>query len=92
MSFRLLYLPRIVKDLRKLDPAVRDAVRMALERIAADPSIGKPLLHSLKGYRSFRTSSYRIIYKIRKKELIVLVVAIGHRREIYEALRKLLKK
>ena len=92
MSYRLLYLPRVLKDLRKLDPAVRSAARKALERIACDPSVGKPLLYSLKGYYSFRTSGYRIIYKVRKRELIVLVVAVGHRREVYEGLRKLLGK
>ena len=92
MTCKLLYLPRVRRDLKKLDPTVRRAVRKALERIAADPLIGKPLLYSLKGHYSFRTSTYRIIYKVRRKELIVLVVAVGHRREVYEALRKLLGK
>lgn len=92
MSYRLFYLPRVLKDLRKLDPSIRSAVKKALERIASDPEVGKPLLYSLKGYYSFRTSSYRIIYKVRKKELIVLVVAVGHRREVYDSLRKLLGK
>ena len=92
MSYRLLYLPRVLKDLRKLDPSIRSAAKKALERIASDPAVGKPLLYSLKGYYSFRTSSYRIIYKVRKKELIVLVVAVGHRREVYDSLRKLLGK
>jgi mRNA interferase RelE/StbE len=55
-------------------------------------TLGKPLLYSLKDYCSFRTSSYRIIYRVRKKELIILVVAVGHRSEVYEALRKLLRK
>ncbi len=90
VSYRLVYLPRVLKDLKRLDPHIRKAVRSALERIASDPSLGKPLLYSLKGYHSFRTSSYRIIYSVRKNELIVLVVAVGHRREVYEALRKLL--
>jgi mRNA interferase RelE/StbE len=92
VSYRLLYLPRVLKDLRKLDPAIRGAVKKALERIASNPSVGKSLLYSLKGCYSFRTSSYRIIYRVRKKELVVLVVAVGHRREVYEGLRKLLGK
>ena len=90
MSYRLVYLPRVLKDLRRLDPHIRKAVRSALDRISHDPSLGKPLLYSLRGCHSFRTSSYRIIYTVRKKELLVLVVAVGHRREVYEALRKLL--
>lgn len=92
MTYRLRYLPRTRKDIKRLDPAVRGAVKKALEKIAADPSTGKPLLYSLKGYHSFRTTTYRIIYKIRRKELLVLVVAVGHRREVYESLRKLLGK
>ena len=92
MTYRLRYLPRVLKDIKRLDPTVREAVKKALEKIAADPSSGKPLLYSLKGCHSFRTNTYRIIYKVRRKELIVLVVAVGHRREVYEGLRKLLGK
>jgi mRNA interferase RelE/StbE len=92
VAYRLLYLPRVRKDLRKLDPGLRSTVRKALEQIVADPDIGKPLHYSLKGYHSFRTSSYRIIYRIRRKEIQVLVVMIGHRREVYQALRDLLGK
>ena len=92
MAYRLLYLPRVRKDIRKLDPGLRETVRKALEQISKDPEIGKSLQYSLKGYHSFRTSSYRIIYRVSRKEVQVLVVMIGHRREVYEALRDLLGK
>lgn len=92
MAYNLRYLPRVRKDIRKLDPSLRKTVRMALEQIAADPDIGRPLQYSLKDYRSFRTSSYRIIYRVYRKEVRVLVVMAGHRREVYEALKNLLGK
>jgi len=63
-----------------------------LEQISADPDIGTSLQYSLKDYHSFRTSSYRIIYRVLRKEVLVLVVMIGHRREVYKALRDLLGK
>ena len=92
MAYKLLYLPRVRKDIRKFDPSLKRTILKALERISTNPEIGKPLQSSLKGYYSFRTSSYRIIYKIVRKEIQILVVMIGHRREVYESLRELLGK
>lgn len=90
ITYKLLYTARAQKDISKLDPSVRKIVKNALERISNDPSLGKPLTHSLKGYYSFRISDYRIIYEISSKDITLLVVAVGHRRNIYEKLKHLI--
>lgn len=63
----------------------------AVVSLAVDPARGKPLSHELAGLRSHRTSDYRIVYRAKSGELLVLVVAVGHRREIYKRLGELLR-
>lgn len=56
----------------------------ALAAIAEEPeALGKPLHGGLKGLRSYRFGSYRILYQVLRARLIVVVVDLGHRREIY---------
>ena len=89
MPFRLMYLPGAVRDVRGLPAGVAERTRRGLERLAEDPRLGKPLQGELRPFWSYRVGDYRIVYEIRDGELVVLVVMIGHRREIYErALRR----
>lgn len=56
---------------------------LAFEAIARAPYEGKALQGELKGLRSYRLGSYRILYEIRDERLLVVVIDLGHRREIY---------
>lgn len=50
-----------------------------------DPiGFGKPLRYSLKGHRRLRVSDYRIVYRIEPEIKTVIIVAIKHRKDIYE--------
>jgi len=60
-----------------------DRVKTAVHGLAEDPAQGKQLRLSLKGRWSYRVGSYRIIYSVEHKKLVVLIIDIGHRREIY---------
>ena len=75
------------KDLAKVFRADRKLYQRfvaALQTIARDPlEAGKPLHGELKELRSHRFGSYRILYEILHGRLIVIVVDLGHRREIY---------
>jgi len=88
--YRVLYTTEARKNIEKLDPSIRKIVRRAIESLALNPAKGKPLAYDLAGIHSLRTSDYRIVYRIRGKELVIIVVAVGHRREIYHRLRQLL--
>ncbi|MFH0774487.1 MAG: type II toxin-antitoxin system RelE/ParE family toxin [bacterium] len=55
----------------------------AIETVQTDPYRGKKLKGKLKEDYSLRVGEYRIIYTIRKDRLIVYIIDIGHRREIY---------
>ena len=87
---RILYTSEARKTLKKLDASVRGFIRKAVESLASNPERGKPLTHDLAGLRSLRASDYRIIYRIRGGELLVLVLAVGHRRDVYKRLAELL--
>jgi mRNA interferase RelE/StbE len=43
----------------------------------------------LRGLWSYRVGDYRVVYEIRRRALVVLVLAIGHRRAIYESVRRI---
>ena len=89
-AYRILYKREAKKNVEKLDPSVRKLIRKAIESLSDNPEKGKPLSYELAGLRSLRTSEYRVIYRIRGRELLVIVVAVGHRREIYKKLNELL--
>ncbi len=88
MAYRLLYLPGAERDIRDLPSEIARRVRNGLERLADDPHRGKPLQRSLAPFWSYRVGDYRVLYEIRDRELVVLVVMLGHRREIYERARR----
>ena len=56
----------------------------AFDAIAKNPEEGKPLHGELRGLRSYRLGSYRILYEVFHGKLLVIVVDLGHRREIYK--------
>ena len=87
MSWEISYSPSAAKAIRRLDPQIRRRVRRAIETLVEDPLRGKPLQLALKGLRSWRTGDFRIIYRVIEQRLEILVVAIGHRRDVYDRLR-----
>ena len=75
------------KDLKKLDHSIRNEILDFVEIIAQNPfMMGKPLTGRLKGLWKYRVTDYRIIYEIQNELMIVMVVRVGHRKEIYEKL------
>jgi len=78
---------RALKELKKLGhPAQRDIITYLDARVAGgqDPRrFGKGLKADLAGLWRYRVGDYRIICQIKDGELLVLVVAVGHRKSIY---------
>ena len=76
------------KELRKLDKqAQRDILRYFRERIATDEDprrFGKPLSRDLVGLWRYRLRNYRMICNIEDDKLTVLVLRVGHRKDIYK--------
>ena len=84
MAWTIEYDPRALRDLRKLpDDVQRRIVDYMDNRVAVVPrSVGDALTDVRKLWR-YRVGDYRIICRIEDKRVVVLVVQIGHRREVY---------
>lgn len=55
----------------------------AIERLALHPELGEFLTGAWKGYRKYRAGDYRIIYRIEHARLVVYVITIGDRKDVY---------
>lgn len=89
LAWRIKFLETAEKQFEKLDRSTQRAINSYIvKRLATveDPKrFGKPLLGNLKELWRYRIGDYRLICKIYDQELLILVVRIGHRREVYEA-------
>ena len=81
------YLPEAEKQLAKLDKYIQKRIKKYMDEVAKleDPrSRGKGLLSNLSGLWRYRIGDFRIICQIKDAQLVVTVVRIGDRKEIYK--------
>jgi mRNA interferase RelE/StbE len=71
------------KQLGRLDAGTRRLLVEQIDRLAADPHVGTALKGELDGLRRVRVGAYRIVFEVRNRELLVLVVRVGHRSGVY---------
>jgi mRNA-degrading endonuclease RelE of RelBE toxin-antitoxin system len=83
-KFKLIYSETSVKQIKKLNPYLKPIVKAKIERISANPHIGKLLEKELAGYLSFRAKRYRIIYRVKEDTKTIEIHYVGYRRDIYE--------
>lgn len=85
MTYEVAIAPAAARQSRTFDPQVRRRVQAAIELLATEPR--PPAATRLVGGAGewrVRTGDYRIVYEIEDERLIVLVLSVGHRREIYQ--------
>jgi mRNA interferase RelE/StbE len=82
--FEVHFKKSVEKDLRVFP---KNDQRKVLEQIgkalAKDPYLGKALSGEFKGLYRWRTGQFRVIYEIQKDVLLILVLKIGHRKDVY---------
>jgi mRNA interferase RelE/StbE len=100
MSWRISITPQAKRMLADIsDRRIREKIGAVINRLAEDPEKqGKAMLGELAGFRSIRAvgQRYRILYKINGFKIVVVVVAVGIRREgakddIYTLAKKLFR-
>ena len=89
--FELDIPPHVAEVLRHLPPDIKRPVKAALRGIAADPSIGALLERELKGLWRFRVRRFRIVYAVDRPHRIIRVMAVAHRRHVYDDLARLVR-
>ncbi len=87
MTWEVKYEEQVAKNLKKLDSVPRKRIQKFIEERlipSLNPKeIGEPLKGSLGEYWRWRVGDYRLIGEIHEKEIIIVIVKIGHRRNIY---------
>lgn len=83
-QYRIELRPAAVRALRKLDPPVRQRLQGAIALLAQDPR--PPAARALQGRPGLRVrvGDYRIMYTVADDVLLVVVVTLGHRRDVYD--------
>lgn len=84
--WKIAYKRSVKKDLKKIPKKTKSLIKRTIEeRLAINPAyFGTPLKQNLKGLMKLRVGDYRIIYSVEKETVIVFVIKIGHRKEVYE--------
>ncbi len=82
MKYRLVYTNRAIKDIQRLEPAVKKHIGKVLLRYEENPlKYAVRLTESKLGTYRFRIGDYRAIFDLEDDEIVVL--RVGHRRDIY---------
>jgi len=82
-KYRIELRPAAVRALRNLDPPVSHRIHGAIAMLAHDPR--PPAARALRGRPGYRVrvGDYRILYAVADDVLLVVVVTLGHRRDVY---------
>ena len=86
ISFRPDIPPHVATVIRSLHPDIKRLVRSAVRAIVADPERGESLKRELEGLRKYRVRRFRIVYAIDQKTRVIRLMAVRHRRQVYEEL------
>jgi mRNA interferase RelE/StbE len=82
--FEVQFKKSVEKDLRALSKTDQKRVLEQIGKVLAkDPYLGKPLSGEFRGLFRWRIGRFRVIYEVQKEVLLILVLKIGHRKEVY---------
>jgi mRNA interferase RelE/StbE len=85
--YQLVFLDRALDELKKIDRARQKIIKAKLLILARNPAVLKNNIRRLSGPEEalfrLRIGAYRVVFKKDENNLIILVVRIGHRKEIY---------
>jgi len=86
LAYKILFAEKVEKDLKKVDKAIaRDILNKADTFLSKDPhKYGRKLKGLFKGLWRYRIGDYRVLYRIEDNKVLVIVLRIGHRRNIYK--------
>jgi mRNA interferase RelE/StbE len=83
--YTLEFRPAALRQLRKLDRQAARRIKAAAEALCTDPRPhGAKALPGQRGWLRVRVGDYRLIYEVHDRELVVLVIQVGHRSQVYD--------
>jgi mRNA interferase RelE/StbE len=88
LGWTIEYDPEALRDLNKLNRSIRSEIFRYMQGRIADAAsprdFGKPLRYDKFGLWRYRVRDFRIVCELREARQVVLVVGVGHRRDVYE--------
>mgnify|MGYP002713062937 CR=1 FL=1 len=85
--YALVFLNSAKKELKKLDTIVQKSIKEKLLLLTTNPDTLKNNIKALRGdYKGkfrLRINQYRVVFQVKDEELIIIVVRVGHRKEVY---------
>jgi mRNA interferase RelE/StbE len=89
-KFRVLLHPRAAEFLGKAETTLEERVKIKIKLLAEHPETAGTRLKYSGGFRRLRIGDYRAIYEIDQRGKKVIILFIGHRRDVYDDFSKLL--
>jgi mRNA interferase RelE/StbE len=84
VEYRVEFAPLAQRQIRKLPRETQRRILECIEELASNPRpTGVEKLADKEQLYRVRVGDYRVIYQVRDRELLLLIVKVGHRREIY---------
>jgi len=84
--YKVVWKTEAEQGLEKIDFTIARRIKEKVETyLAQDPiKLGKPLKHEWQGHYRYRCyDNYRVIYQVKNEEILIIVVRVDHRKEIY---------
>ncbi len=86
MAYAIEFGPSARREFRKLPIDVKKRLQEAIDRLAEDPRpVGCKALRGEESVLRIRVGPWRILYQVHDKQLVILVVRVGHRRKVYRS-------
>ena len=84
--YRAVWTLEAIKGLKRVDRKTAEKLKEKIDTyLTRDPhNLGKPLVADFSGQYRYRFGNYRVVYEIKQKEVLILIIKVGHRREVYE--------
>ena len=92
ISFRPDIPPHVADVIRALHPELKQLIKAAIRAIVADPECGEPLKRELDGLQKYRVRRFRSVYAIDRKRQVIPLMAVRHRRSVYEELTERIRR
>lgn len=91
-AFRPDIPPHVAVVVRTLHPEIKQLVKSAIRTISTNPECGEPLKRELEGLCKYHVRRFRIVYTVDYKRRVIRLMAVGHRRSVYEELTERLRR
>ncbi len=90
--FRADIPPHVSVTIRHLSPDLKRSIKAVVRALCVNPNEGAPLVKELEGLWKYRVRRFRIVYAIDRRRKVIRVMAVGHRRSVYEQVTEHLLK